>query len=130
MPGHQKDFDGWNERKKFVDSKESLFCHEREIWWCVLGVNIGFEENGTGHSYRRPVLILKPLSAQTSVAVPLTTSRHIHPLRFWLGNVVGKDASAVLSQFRVIDTRRLTQKMGTLDPQIFEDIRKTIKDML
>jgi tRNA1(Val) A37 N6-methylase TrmN6 len=41
-----KDFDTWNTRKKTIDfsSKNPPYL-ERDIWWCSLGVNIGFEEN-------------------------------------------------------------------------------------
>jgi len=31
---------------------------------------------------------------------------------------------------RVIDTKRLVSKIGSLDQKIFEDVRKTVKDML
>ena len=38
-----KDFDRWNEQKKKLhDGEREVLFHEREIWWCSLGVNIGF----------------------------------------------------------------------------------------
>jgi hypothetical protein len=43
----KKDFDGWNEKKKDTNEKIGPFCHERELWWCTLGVNIGFEQDGS-----------------------------------------------------------------------------------
>lgn len=44
-----KDFDKWNTVKKGVDRNGlPKLYHTREIWWCSLGVNIGFEQNGGG----------------------------------------------------------------------------------
>ena len=104
----EKDFDEWNERKKQTHRRnDAPFCHERKLWWCALGVNVGFEQDGSGEDYRRPVLILKGLSAATCLVVPLTTSTRRHPLRPSIGLVEEKNAHALLSQVRVIDTKRL-----------------------
>jgi hypothetical protein len=58
---HQKDFDGWNNVKKKVDTHNtsSLYFKEREIWWASTGVNIGSESDGKNELFERPVLILK-----------------------------------------------------------------------
>ena len=127
----KKDFDEWNEKKKKLHDKHGdLFYHEREIWWCALGVNIGFEQDGSGKEYRRPVLILKGLSARTCLVVPLTASSQKHPLRLLVGIVGNKEARVLLSQLRVIDTKRLISKVGYVEKGIFEIIRKAVKAML
>ncbi len=125
-----KNFDNWNDQKKIINDKSGPFCHEREIWWCSLGVNIGFEQDGSDLGYRRPILILKSLSKETCLIIPLTTSKSIHKLRPSIGFVDGKEASALLSQMKVIDTKRLVRKIGNLDKEMFENIRKIVKDML
>ena len=127
----QKDFDGWNAQKKQLDARHSApFCHERELWWCALGVNVGSEQDGSGAGRSRPVLVLKHLSRDTFLAVPLTTSSRGHPLRVAVGMVDGKAAQALLSQLRVVDTRRLVRKIGSLDKQMFGRIRNAVKDVL
>ena len=127
----KKDFDNWNEKKKHIHKdKKAPFYHERELWWCALGVNIGSEQDGSGEEYYRPILVLKGLSGQTCVAIPLTTSTSKHPLRPSIGLVEDQEAHALLSQIRVIDTKRLIRKIGYLDKKIFEQIRKIAKDML
>jgi mRNA-degrading endonuclease toxin of MazEF toxin-antitoxin module len=127
----KKDFDGWNEAKKRTDTRRGApYYHEREVWWCTLGVNVGSEENGSGEEYRRPALILKGLSVETCLVVPLTTSAKVHPLRVAVGLIGGKQARAILSQMRVIDTRRLVRKIEYLDVDTFEQIRKAAKGML
>ena len=75
----RKDFDKWNEEKKTIHTRvRAPFCHEREVWWCALGVNVGSEQDGSGVEYRRPVLVLKHLSKETFLAVPLTRSERMH----------------------------------------------------
>ena len=119
----QKDFDTWNINKKRIHNEgQNKFYHTREVWWCSLGMNVGFEEDGTGTEYERPVLILKGFSKNTCLVIPLTTSLKKHPLRIPLGMVDGKYASAILSQMRIIDTKRLIDKIGFIEKQIFEEI--------
>ena len=56
----EKDFDRWNDLKKRVNDRSlQPLYHAREIWWASLGVNVGYEQDGTGASYERPVLILR-----------------------------------------------------------------------
>jgi mRNA interferase MazF len=127
----EKEFDNWNTKKKKIHEKElGVFFHKREIWWCSLGLNVGNEQDGSGDEYRRPVLILKGLSKQTCLIVPLTTSIHAHSMRPPIGLVDNKEASALISQIRVIDSRRLVRKIGYLDQSIFDKIKKIIKELL
>ena len=127
----KKDFDNWNKKKRRIDNQPGMpFFHTREIWWCSLGVNIGFEQDGSGGEYDRPVIILKKMSAQTCFAIPLTTSTNDHPLRPSVGIIEGKEARALLSQMRLIDSKRLIRKIGYLDGEIFKQIRKAAKGML
>jgi len=66
-----KDFDKWNNKKKEINNKIGLFCHERELWWCTFGLNVGYEQDGSDIEYRRPALIFKNLSKETCFAIPL-----------------------------------------------------------
>jgi len=127
----EKEFDNWNEKKKKIHNRaDAPFFHEREIWWCALGINIGFEQNGHGDEYLRPAIILKGMSKQTCFIVPLTASLSKHPLRPSVGIVDGKEARALLSQIRLVDSKRLAKKICYLDKNTFEQIRKAVKDTL
>jgi hypothetical protein len=56
-----KNFDAWNEQKKVADTREiarDFFFHEREVWWCALGANVGMEADGKHDQFERPVLIV------------------------------------------------------------------------
>lgn len=128
-----KDFDNWNKEKQVIHERtleEEFFYRAREMWWCSLGVNVGFEQDGTGQGYERPVLILKGFSRQVCLVIPMTTSLKTNPYHVSLGLVDGRQSSAIISQLRLIDTKRLSNKIGLLDQAVFETIRKAVKDLL
>jgi mRNA interferase MazF len=81
-----KDFDGWNLIKKNVNSGDIKYYRNREIWWCKLGINVGFEQDGAGDKYERPALILRGFSRKVCLIIPLTTSekqnKYIVPIGF------------------------------------------------
>ena len=126
----KKDFDNWNEEKKKIDSSKGRFYHEREVWWCALGANIGHEQDGTGKEFRRPVLVFKALSRLTCLVIPLSSVQHVHPMRIPIGVVGGKEAQAIISQMRVVDTRRFISRADIVSQTMFAEIRKAVKDML
>jgi mRNA interferase MazF len=124
-----KDFDNWNQLKKKVENEQLRFYSVREIWWCQLGVNIGSEQNGKGEKFLRPVVIVRGFGSDTCLILPLTTSIKNHPLRVPVGLVDGKEAKANLSQLRLVDTRRLVEKVGFLDKTHFESLIKRVRDL-
>lgn len=120
-------FDSWNEAKKETNRKEvSLFFHERQIWWACLGINVGFEQDGKGVDFERPVVILKTYSTNACLVVPLTTSGKKGIYYFDLGKVDGREAKAIISQIRFIDKKRLVNKVGVLDESTFLKLKKAI----
>ena len=128
----KKDFDSWNEEKKQTHDNENYrpLYREREVRWCRLGANIGFEQDGTGKDFSRPVLILKGFSRHVCLIIPLTTSKKKNPYHFPIGDIGDRKASAIISQLRLIDTRRLDQQIGVIGKEMFEQIRKAVKDLL
>jgi len=126
-----KKFDDWNKSKKNIHNEGvNKLYHKREVWWCALGVNIGFEQDGTSKDAERPVLILKGFSKDVCLIVPLTTSAKKNPYHIALGKIDDKNALAIVSQIRLIDTKRLVNKIGFIDKDLFQNIRKVIKDLL
>ena len=127
----EKEFDKWNEIKKLIhkEGMDKLYC-AREVWWCSLGVNIGFEQDGTGGDNQRPVLILKGFSKHVCIVVPLTASTKKNPYHIAIGEIDGRNAFAIISQVRLVDTKRLVNKVSMVDVDLFNKIRKAIKDLL
>jgi len=127
----EKDFDGWNEQKKRINGRpDILLYHQRDVRWCQLGVNVGFEQDGSGSQRARPVLVLKAFSRSVCLVVPLTTATKRNPYYVSVGKVGGRKASAIISQIRLIDTKRLDQKIEHMKEDTFDRVRKAVKDML
>jgi len=125
-----KDFDKWNKEKKELHEKNvELYYHVREIWWCYLGLNIGTEQDGNNEKFLRPVIIVRAFGPYTCLVIPLTTSTQKHSLRVSVGKVKDKEATAVLSQMKVIDTKRLLEKIDFMENNAFLKLRKAIKNL-
>lgn len=125
----QKDFDEWNKAKKKTNEERPRLYTVREIWWCRLGVNIGTEQDGRGENFLRPAIILRGFGPDACLVIPLTTSVHRHPLRVPVGMIDDREARANLSQIRVVDTRRLVEKIGFLEKEVFAHIRKAARNL-
>lgn len=126
----KKNFDRWNIRKKELNEKKPNFYRARDVRWCSLGINIGFEQDGTSKKYRRPVLIIKGFSLQVCLIVPLTTSIKKNPYHLSVGIIEDREAFAILSQIRLIDTKRLHDRLAIINQSKFEEIRKAIRNLI
>jgi mRNA-degrading endonuclease toxin of MazEF toxin-antitoxin module len=126
----KEDFDNWNSKLKYIQFTErQKKSSEGEIWWCSLGINIGTEQNGTGHSLARPVLILKKIDRKSCYIVPLTTSTLNKKYRIGIGKIHDKDAKVLMDQIRVIDSKRLIEKITDIDPCMFLYVRETARKL-
>lgn len=126
-----KDFDGWNEKKKDLErsSVKNVYFHEREIWWACLGVNIGFEQDGKHDDFERPVLILKKFNRYVLLVVPLTSTVKDHKY-YYQTKYEGKTYSVILSQVRLISSKRLTRKVRRLPKDEFRGVVERIKGFI
>jgi mRNA-degrading endonuclease toxin of MazEF toxin-antitoxin module len=126
-----KDFDAWNVRKKEIEG-QTLFppiFHEREIWWCSLGLNIGSEQDGKPTLYERPVLVLKKFSTKLFLGIPLTTSSKIG--NYYLPiNINGQNGNLILSQIRVMSSKRLNRFMVKLLGDVFKNVLREFCNMI
>src|SRR3989344_82923 len=118
----KKDFDKWNVAKKRLDASESgKFFHEREVWWCSLGVNIGFEQDGKNDFFERPVLVVKKFNRHVLWVLPLTSSDKRNEYHFPL-STGEKGSVVILSQLRLISSKRLQRLMFKLPKGQFQKI--------
>ena len=99
--------------------------NEREIWWCSIGMNIGYEVYGKGKLFTRPVLILKKQSVNTFVGVPMSTKLKQRE-DFYHIDFNGKRVAIMLGEIRKFDSRRLADKLGKLSEEKFRDIKLAI----
>lgn len=127
----QKDFDKWNQKKKQIQLESfPPFCHSREVWWCSLGVNVGFEQDGTGERFDRPVVVIRGFNEHVFFGVALTGRKRSGKYYFPVGKIEGREASAILSQVRLIDTKRLVRKITMLDEALFVELKEKLKKAL
>jgi len=131
MEDYLKDFDKWNElKKKLHIREEKVLFHEREIWWCSLGVNIGFEENGKNEMFERPVLVLRKFNKYILWALPLTRSKKEGGFYYRITQGEEDDSVVILSQIRLISSKRLLRKMRMMEQIEFEEIKSKVKKFL
>jgi mRNA interferase MazF len=126
----EKNFDGWNEQKKNIHARGGdVFFHEREVWWCSLGVNIGFEQDGTNELFERPILIVKKFNRDVLWILPLTRSDKEN--QYYVPITVGDDNSTViLSQLRLISSKRLQRYMHKLPQGQLKHIVRLLQQFL
>ena len=126
-----KKFQAWIELKQELHEKNHKppYFKEREIWWCSLGENIGSEMNGKKQYFRRPMLVIRKLDRYSFLAVPLTSKQKVGS---WYVTITHSDrkSTAVISQIRHIDYRRLDKKMGTLDKTDYKKIIVACKQFI
>ena len=132
----QKDFDKWNSKKIKVDViNKRPFFHIREIWFCYLGKNVGFEQDGDGEDFLRPVLIIKKFNNEIFWGIPLTKSekplsKKIEKYYVDFSFIEGVKSRAILSQVRLIDAKRLAYILGEIDEDSFKNVKQKLKDLL
>ena len=120
-----KDFKKWNEKKEKIHANESEhFFYEREIWWCSIGANVGREEDGKGGKFNRPVIIFKKFNQDVLLALPITTSVKSGKYYFPINLPDSIRRSVILSQIRLIDAKRLNDKLGMVSVKEFEEMKK------
>jgi mRNA-degrading endonuclease toxin of MazEF toxin-antitoxin module len=127
----EKDFQAWHGKKeKIHNDKKRPFFHEREVWFCSLGLNVGFEQDGSGEEFLRPVIIIKKFNNEVFWGLPFTkiikSGKYYYQVSFGDRN----PATVILSQIRLIDAKRLQYKIGDADEKEFAEIKKRLAALI
>jgi len=125
-----QDFVKWTKLKIRIHlSDRIIYFKEREIWWASLGVNIAFEQNGKNETFERPILVLKKFNHDVLWMLPMTSQeksgKYYYPVDY-----NGEKFYLVLSQLRLISSKRLLRKVRTITSDEFNDIRSKVKNIL
>ena len=127
----KKDYTQWHHEKTAMEHAETarVFFHEREIWWCSIGSNIGFEQDGRGEKFARPVLAFKKFNKEVFWALPLSTK--IKTGKFYAPVDLGDGVArvAIISQLRLVDAKRLIGKIGTVPDENYAQIQKAVMNL-
>ena len=123
----EKDFDEWNKLKKNIDVRNPIYVSEREIWFCPVGLNVGSEQSGKHKLFERPVLVIKTVTSNTFIGAPLTSNKKNGS---WYVEIQSTSSSAIISQIKLFDTRRLARKIGVVSIEEFKIIKNKLKDFI
>lgn len=133
----EKDFKKWmGQKAKIHNDKIRPFFHEREVWFLSLGENIGFEQDGGGEKFLRPMLVLKKFNNEVIWALPLTRTDKTGKYYFRISLVADKSNTddrpsvVILSQIRLVDAKRLQYKVGMVKEDEFIKIKEALIALL
>lgn len=120
-----KDFTLWFKVKPEIEKKLScpLFS-ESEVWWCSLGLNIGFEQDGKNELFERPVLIFRKYNKDFFLGLPLT-SKIKEGVYYHKIKLHGRESSVILSQSKAFSAKRLIRKIGKVTSEQFIKIEES-----
>ncbi len=124
-------FNNWNELKQKIQEKDSknIFFKEWDIWWSSLWQNIQTESNWKWENFRRPILVLKKLSSDSFICIPLSTKLK-EGTWFYQYNLHWEKYTALLYQIKMIHKNRLRIKIWQIDEFDFIEIKKRLKYLL
>lgn len=132
----QKDFEKWNKKKISIDRiKSRLFFHEREIWFCSIGANVGYEQDGRGNDFIRPVVIVRKFNNEIFWGIPLTKAtkkikKKSEPFYYKFSFLADTESVAILSQIKLMDVKRLVRHIGTMKDGNFVELIKKLKELI
>ena len=130
---NEKEFDRWNQIKKKINNKiESLdpFPKEGMVWICVVGKNVGYEQNGVGMDFARPVLVVKKFNNKMYWVLPLSTKQKEYDFYYNFIDPFGMKGSIILAQLRLISVKRFIRDMYEIDTANFDAIRLRLIEFL
>ena len=119
-----QEYDNWNAQKKNLSKVERVYFHKGEIWFASIGKNLGDEEDGKSSNFERPVLILRKFNNNIFLVVPLTSQEK--ESKYYCKLISFSGSTAILSQVRLFDAKRLLRNIGKLDSGELKELKKKI----
>lgn len=124
--------DEWNEIKKTINKSQvtNKYPKECEVWMSSLGLNVGYEQNGVGNSFLRPVLIIKKVNNQIFWCIPLSTKQKKIDFYYNFTDPNGKRVSAIFAQIKTQSQKRFHRKLYTMNNSDYVRLKNAIKSYL
>jgi len=124
-------FDNWNGLKqKIQKNRQILKFRERDIFFISIGQNIGYETYGKGDFFLRPILVLKKLTKETFVGIPLTSKTKSGSFYFSFSYKKDIVSTAVLSQIRIFDIKRAKYFSGQIKIRDYKNLKTELNKIL
>ncbi|MBF0537210.1 MAG: type II toxin-antitoxin system PemK/MazF family toxin [Nitrospirae bacterium] len=105
-----------------------MYCMQYDVYLINLDPTVGHEIQKT-----RPCIVISPEEMNdylsTVIVVPLTTQSHRYPTRI---KILFQDKTSwiVLDQIRTVDKKRLIRKIGIIEDDIIQRVKRVLKEML
>jgi mRNA-degrading endonuclease toxin of MazEF toxin-antitoxin module len=124
--------DAWHEQKKTFAKKIINFqFQEREIWFCAIGFNIGYEQNGGDSKFERPVLVLRKFNKESFLGIPLTSHSKDEKSKLYMNYTLkDKEGALLLTQVRFLSAKRLSRYMAKMSKGDFKKVHEKIKGLI
>jgi mRNA interferase MazF len=127
-------FDKWNEVKKIVQNDEQIrLFKQRDIFFINMGQNVGYEQNGKGENFVRPIIILKKITNQMFIGIPLSSQlkkgNWFFEFEFNSKDSLSRNI-AIIPQIKMFSSRRLLNKIGVIKTNDFEILKQKVKDFI
>jgi len=131
MKKDSKLYDQWNENKKTICANDTLIKFQQfHIVFMKMGVNIGFEQDGKGSEYLRPVLVYKKFNNRVFLGIPLTSIAKSDKFHFEFEYKKHKKSYAILSQIKLFDIKRAKYYDGKISKKQFEKLQEKLLDLI
>lgn len=126
-----KRYDEWNNHKKMVSYKKKFIGFSQfEIIFIKVGCNIGYEEDGKGSEFLRPVLVYKKFNNRVFLGIPLTSTIKNDKFHFEFEYKKGKRSFAILSQIKLFDIQRAKYKDGKISKNYFHKLQEKLLKLI
>lgn len=133
MDDDSREFDTWNRLKKKIHSEDKgpdYFPQEGEVWMSSLGKNIGYEQNGGGGNFSRPVLVIKKFNNQMFWCVPLSTKQKKLDFYFNFTDPNKQQVSVILAQLKLMSIKRLKRKLYEIESDLMSRMKTKLGEFL
>ena len=127
-------YNNWNGIKITIENENIIVgFKERDIFYMNMGKNIGFEQDGKGENFVRPVVIIKGFNKNMFFGIPLSTKmkegKFYYKFQFQKKDELVENI-ALLSQMRLFSTKRLLNKIGVISKEDFIKMKNEFKNLI
>ncbi len=126
-------FNAWNKLKQRIQVRSGavkLFPRAGEVWFCTIGQNLGFEQNGIGKDFSRPMLVIKKFNNQMFWAAPLSTKQKSFDFYHNFTDHKGEKVSVITAQMRLVSIKRFERFLYLMAQKEFKSIIKELVSFL
>ena len=95
-----------------------------------IGKNIGYEQNGSGDNFSRPLLVVKRFNNHMFWCIPLSTKQKKFDFYFNFTDPNNEKVSVILAQMKLVSVKRLKRKLYAIPPNTLVEIKEKLKKFL